>query len=49
MRGCDAAGCGTPAIRNALLLGMSYIPAVMGIVSIFLLMGYKLEESDISD
>lgn len=39
----------TPAIRHALLLGMSYIPAVMGIMSIFLLMGYKLKESDVSD
>lgn len=39
----------TPQIRHALLLGMSYIPATMGLVSIFLLMGYKLKESDLSD
>ena len=37
-----------PAIRNALLLGMSFIPAVMGILSIFLLSGYKLREQDIN-
>ena len=39
----------TPAIRNALRLGMSYIPAVMGVISIFLLMGYKLKKSDFLD
>ena len=36
-----------PAIRNALLLGMSFIPAVMGVLSIFLLSGYKLREQDL--
>lgn len=35
-------------IRQALLLGVSYIPAVMGVMSIWLLSGYKLKESDVS-
>lgn len=35
-------------IRQALLLGVAYIPAAMGILSIWLLSGYKLKESDIS-
>ena len=39
----------TPQIRHALLLGMAYIPAIMGLISIVLLMGYKLKESDISE
>lgn len=38
----------SPEIRHALLLGVSYIPAVMGILSIWLLSGYKLKESDVS-
>ena len=37
----------TPAVRQALLLGISYIPAVMVAVSIFLLSGYKLREEDL--
>lgn len=37
----------TPAIRQALLLGVSYIPAAMGVLSIFLLAGYKLTAEDI--
>ena len=39
----------TPQIRHALLMGMSYIPAVMGVLSIILLLGYKLRESDLLD
>lgn len=34
-------------VRQALLLGVSYIPAVMGLVTIFLLAGYKLKETDV--
>ena len=37
----------TPAVRQALLLGISYIPAVMVAASIFLLSGYKLREEDL--
>ncbi|NBC38153.1 MFS transporter [Novosphingobium sp. FSY-8] len=37
----------TPAIRQALLLGVCYIPAVLGIVSIALLAGYKLKQEDL--
>lgn len=37
----------SPEVRHAILLGMSYIPAVMGILSIWLLAGYKLKESDL--
>ena len=36
----------SPAIRQALLVGMTYIPASMGILSIVLLTGYKLREED---
>jgi len=36
-------------VRQALLLGMSYIPAVMGILAIVLLTGYKLKEEDVKD
>ncbi|MEO0574819.1 MAG: MFS transporter [Pseudomonadota bacterium] len=38
----------TPAIRQALLLGVSYIPMVAGCVAIGLLAGYKLKEEDVS-
>ena len=38
----------SPEVRQALLMGMSYIPAVMGIISIWLLRGYKLKESDLN-
>lgn len=38
----------TPAVRQALLLGISYIPAVMVAASIFLLSGYKLREEDLN-
>jgi len=37
----------TDEIRHAILLGVSYIPAVMGMLSILILSGYKLKESDI--
>ena len=37
----------TGAIRQALLLGVCYIPGLLGIVSIFLLAGYKLKEADL--
>lgn len=37
----------TPAIRQAILLGMSYIPAAMGVVAIVLLLGYKLTEEEL--
>ncbi|MBX2846787.1 MAG: MFS transporter [Acidiferrobacterales bacterium] len=36
-------------VRNALLLGVSYIPAVMGILAILLLIGYRLDEKVLSD
>ena len=38
----------SPKVRQAILLGMSYIPAVMGLLSIWLLSGYKLTEADIN-
>jgi len=38
----------TPQVRQALLLGMAYVPAIFGIFSIVLLMGYKLKEEDIN-
>ncbi|MEO0413110.1 MAG: MFS transporter [Pseudomonadota bacterium] len=34
-------------IRQALLLGVSYIPAVMGVLTIWLLAGYKLRQEDL--
>ncbi|MFC6197685.1 MFS transporter [Ponticaulis profundi] len=37
----------SPEIRQALLLGIAYIPAAMGLLSIFLLSGYKLKEEDL--
>jgi len=37
----------SPEVRQAILLGMSYIPAAMGIMSIWLLSGYKLTEADL--
>ena len=37
----------SPQVRHAILLGMSYIPAVMGLLSIWLLSGYRLKESDL--
>ena len=37
----------SPQVRQAILLGMSYIPAVMGLLSIWLLSGYKLTEADL--
>ena len=39
----------SPQVRHAILLGMSYIPAVMGLASIWLLSGYKLTEADLKD
>lgn len=38
----------TPEIRQALLLGICYIPAVMGLLAVFLLSGYKLKEEDLN-
>ena len=37
----------SPEVRHSILLGMSYIPVVMGLLSIWLLSGYKLKESDL--
>lgn len=37
----------SPQVRRAILLGMAYIPAVMGLLSIWLLSGYKLTETDL--
>ena len=37
----------TPEVRQALLLGLAYVPAVFGLISIFLLMGYKLKQEDL--
>lgn len=37
----------TPQIRQALLLGVCYIPGLLGLVSIALLAGYKLREADL--
>ncbi|MCG8440968.1 MAG: MFS transporter, partial [Caulobacterales bacterium] len=37
----------SPAIREALLLGKSYLPAALGVVSIILLAGYRLREEDL--
>lgn len=37
----------SPEIRQAILLGVSYIPAVMGVLSIALLAGYKLRQEDV--
>lgn len=38
----------TPQIRQALLLGVCYIPALLSIVAIVLLAGYKLKQEDVS-
>ncbi|MFK8053866.1 MAG: MFS transporter, partial [Woeseiaceae bacterium] len=43
-----AAELQTPAIRHALLLGVSYIPMAAGCLAVVLLAGYKLKESDVS-
>ena len=37
----------TPQIRQAILLGMAYIPAAMGALAIYLLLGYKLTEEEL--
>lgn len=37
----------TEAIRQALLIGMCYIPTVLGLIAIVLLAGYKLKEEDL--
>lgn len=37
----------TPAIRQALLLGVCYIPGGLGLISVLLLAGYKLKEEDL--
>lgn len=39
----------TPAIQQALLIGISYIPATMGIIAIVLLIGYKLDEKTLDE
>ncbi len=36
------------AVRQALIAGVAYIPAVLGVVSIWLLMGYKLTEDELA-
>lgn len=38
----------TPEIRQALLLGVSYIPIAAGLIAVVLLSGYKLTEEDVS-
>ena len=38
----------SPAVRQALLLGVAYIPAVMAMVSIYLLRGYRLTEDELN-
>jgi GPH family glycoside/pentoside/hexuronide:cation symporter len=38
----------TPHIRQALLLGVCYLPAALGIISIILLSGYKLTQEDLA-
>lgn len=37
----------TPEIKQALLLGVCYIPGILGIVAIVLLAGYKLKQEDL--
>lgn len=37
----------TPEIRQALLLGVCYIPGILGLVSIVVLAGYRLREDDL--
>jgi GPH family glycoside/pentoside/hexuronide:cation symporter len=37
----------TPQIRQALLLGVCYIPVILGLISVWLLAGYKLKEEDL--
>lgn len=37
----------TPQIRQALLLGVAYIPAALGLASILLLWGYRLQRKDV--
>ena len=39
----------SPKVRQAILLGMCYIPAAMSLVSIWLLSGYKLTEADLKE
>jgi GPH family glycoside/pentoside/hexuronide:cation symporter len=38
----------SPAVRQALLLGVAYIPAAMAMVSIYLLRGYQLTEDELN-
>lgn len=37
----------SPAVRQALLLGVCYIPAVMGTLAIILIQGYRLNEQEL--
>ncbi len=37
----------SPAVRQALLLGIAYIPAAMAVLSIYLLSGYRLTEAEL--
>ncbi|MEM1232004.1 MAG: MFS transporter [Pseudomonadota bacterium] len=37
-----------PAVSQALLLGVSYLPAVCGVIAIFLLIGYRLTEEELA-
>lgn len=37
----------SPEIRHAMLLGVTYVPVIMGLTSIWLLSGYKLKKEDI--
>lgn len=39
----------SPAVRQALLLGMCYIPVVMGLLSMLLLKGYRLDEQVLAE
>ena len=39
----------SPAVRQALLLGIAYIPAATAILSILLLRGYRLNEAELEN
>ena len=37
----------TPAVRQSLLLGVSYIPIAMNLLCIYLLLGYRLTQGEL--
>lgn len=39
----------TPAVRQALLLSMAYLPAALSLISIFILAGFKLDEKALAE